>query len=110
MTEKLKQEAEELIQRFEIANSMNCFLQLTPDRKQIGEMLVMIAEPREKRIAELEMTVGTLRTFSNEQATCIERLEAQIEKMKCCYNCKHSRTEYEHCKTDKSEKWEIKEK
>jgi NAD-dependent SIR2 family protein deacetylase len=47
------------------------------------------AEPREKRIAELE---------------------AQIEKMKCCYNCKHSRTEYDHCKTDKSEKWEIKEK
>lgn len=37
-------------------------------------------------------------------------LEGQIEKMKCCYNCKHSRTEYEHCKTDKSEKWEIKEK
>jgi hypothetical protein len=47
------------------------------------------AEPREKRI---------------------EELEAQIEKMKCCFNCKHSRTEYEHCRTDKSEKWEIKEK
>ena len=40
----------------------------------------------------------------------IKELEAQIEEMKCCYNCKHSRTEYEHCKTDKSEKWEIKEK
>ena len=40
----------------------------------------------------------------------IKKLEAQIEEMKCCYNCKHSRTEYEHCKTDKSEKWEIKEK
>ena len=37
-------------------------------------------------------------------------LKAQTEKMKCCYNCKHSRTEYEHCKTDKHEKWEIKEK
>ncbi len=36
-------------------------------------------------------------------------LEKQIEKMKCCYNCKHSRTEYEHCKTDKHEKWEMKE-
>ena len=47
------------------------------------------AESREKRIAELEV---------------------QIEKMKCCVNCKHSRTEYEHCKTDKHEKWEIKEK
>ena len=40
----------------------------------------------------------------------VRELEQQIEKMKCCYNCKHSRTEYEHCKTDKSEKWEIKEK
>ncbi len=46
------------------------------------------AEPREKRIAELE---------------------AQIEKMKCCFNCKHSRTEYKHCRTDKQEKWEMKE-
>jgi hypothetical protein len=40
----------------------------------------------------------------------LAELEAQIDKMKCCYNCKHSRTEYEHCKTDKHEKWEIKEK
>ena len=39
----------------------------------------------------------------------ITELEQQIEKMKCCYNCKHSRTEYEHCRTDKHEKWEIKE-
>ena len=40
----------------------------------------------------------------------VEELEKQIEKMKCCYNCKHSRTVYEHCRTDKHEKWEIKEK
>ena len=39
----------------------------------------------------------------------IAELEAQIEKMKCCYNCKHSRTDFEHCKTDKHEKWEVKE-
>ena len=38
-----------------------------------------------------------------------EELKQQIEKMKCCFNCKHSRTEYEHCRTDKHEKWEIKE-
>ena len=37
-----------------------------------------------------------------------KELEAQIEKMKCCFNCRHSRTEYEHCRTDKHEKWEIK--
>ena len=39
----------------------------------------------------------------------IKILEKQIERMKCCSNCRHSRTEYEHCKTDKHEKWEIKE-
>jgi hypothetical protein len=38
-----------------------------------------------------------------------KELKEQIEKMKCCANCKHSRTEYEHCRTDKHEKWEIKE-
>ena len=37
------------------------------------------------------------------------KLKEQIEKMKCCYNCKHSRTEYEHCKTTKHEKWELAE-
>lgn len=39
----------------------------------------------------------------------IAELKQQIEKMKCCFNCKHSRTEYGHCRTDKHEKWEIKE-
>jgi RNase P subunit RPR2 len=70
-------------------------------QKQNGELT--------DKVKELEMTVGTLRTFSNEQAACIERLEkekceligtiqardkavqeleAQIEKMKCCENCR----------------------
>jgi len=40
------------------------------------------AEPREKRIEELEMTVGTLRTFNNEQAICIERLEKENAELK----------------------------
>lgn len=47
-----------------------------------------------KQIENLEMTVGTLRAFSNEQAISIEKLEQenselkqQIEKMKCCGNC-----------------------
>lgn len=40
----------------------------------------------------------------------IAELETQIEKMKCCYNCKHSRTDYVHCITNKHEKWEMIEK
>lgn len=44
-----------------------------------------------------------------EYAKRILELEKQVEKMKCCFNCKHSRTEYEHCKTTKHEKCELAE-
>jgi hypothetical protein len=70
----------------------------------------------EKRIAELEAeneqikNSDTMCKLIGEQKIKVADLEAQIEKMKCCFNCKHSRTEYEHCRTDKSEKWELKEK
>ena len=59
---------------------------------------------------ETFVAVDTLTAMVNFAEQETKELEAQIEKMKCCYNCKHSRTEYEHCKTPKSEKWEIKEK
>ena len=84
---ELKQEAEESARQ-------NCPMPFNWNEIDVAERAGYVkgyiagAEPREKRIAELE---------------------AQIEKMKCCYNCKHSRTEYEHCRTDKHEKWEIKE-
>ena len=68
------------------------------------------AEPREKRIAELEDKLANADYQLEGRDLEIKELKEQIEKMKCCYNCKHSRTEYEHCKTDKHEKWEIKEK
>lgn len=55
-----------------------------------------------RHILELQKDKGELIDKCN-------KLEAQFEKMKCCTNCKHSRTEYEHCRTNKHEKWEIKE-
>ena len=59
-----------------------------------------------KRISsECHNLVNSLEKKQNE----IVALKAQIEKMKCCSNCRHSRTEYEHCRTNKREKWEIKE-
>ena len=70
-----------------------------------------------KKKTELETKVKSLGEhclqLQNDKGNLTDRvkeLEAQIEKMKCCYNCKHSRTEYEHCKTPKSEKREMKEK
>lgn len=68
------------------------------------------AEPREKQIAELTEQNTSLLTSVENLNKSVQELDAQIEKMKCCTNCKHSRTEYEHCRTDKHEKWEIKEK
>ena len=60
----------------------------------------------EEQITELKLNCDfALEGKDNE----IYELKEQIEKMKCCFNCKHSRTEYEHCKTTKHEKWEIKE-
>ena len=123
--------------------------------RNIKNLILGFAEPREKRIAELKKQLDlkekalskakkktkriadrvnkdkrrlirrkaeleaeneqiknsdTLCKLIGEQKAKIAELEAQIEKMKCCFNCRHSRTEYEHCKTDKHEKWEIKEK
>lgn len=71
----------------------------------------------EKRITELEAQnerlCQSITDFQNREAgleSQIAELEAQIEKMKCCYNCKHSRTDYVHCITDKHENWEMIEK
>ena len=86
------------------------------------------AEPREKQIAELKRQLDlkekALSKAKKETKRIADRvnkdkrrlirrkaeLEAQFEKMKCCYNCKHSRTDYVHCITDKHEKWEMIEK
>ena len=82
--EELEKEAEEWIK--DHSGLIGSYMFVKYDYESMQKAYLASAEPREKRIAELEMTVGTLRTFSNEQATCIERLEAQIEKMKCCIN------------------------
>ena len=57
----------------------------------------------------MQEDINKLLDVINNQDVKIADLEQQIEKMKCCYNCKHSRTEYKHCLTEKLEKWEIKE-
>ena len=99
----------------------------------IKEAYIKGAEPREKRIEELEQQLSAM-----EKGTCdvckvkdaefyekrIAELEAQIEKMKCCEMCKHKNLNWEFspiCEarnnikienplTCKCEKWEIKEK
>ena len=72
-----------------------CLYGLTYNKEQIDIL--------SKHILELQTDKGRL-------TDRVKELEAQIDKMKCCYNCKHSRTDYVHCITNKHEKWEIKEK
>lgn len=90
---------------------------------QLTISYVMGAEPREKRIAELEKRCANYEmTISKmEKGTCdicketekdkkIEALEQQIEKMKCCGNCMWSDCESKHppCKyCDFNNKWEL---
>lgn len=76
--------------------------------KQVADLewqLQEVAKDNDNYKAENKNLEGCL--IAEQEHTLM--LEKQIEKMKCCANCKHSRTEYEHCKTDKHEKWEIKE-
>ena len=79
--------------------------------------LEYLLEGRDNEIDELKKENKNLAQNLEDTEICengwknrVKELEAQIEKLKCCTNCKHSRTEYEHCKTNKHEKWEIKEK
>ena len=68
------------------------------------------AEPREKQIQIDAKQIRALQKQNGELTDKVKELEAQIEKMKCCYNCKHSRTDYVHCITNKHENWEMIEK
>lgn len=104
--EELKQEAEEWVQNNNYPYS-NC-----PNiEKKLKEAYLAGAEPREKRIAEIEkeveeyidkltkdwsdgeysFSVEELRQailhFAEPREKRIAELEAQIEKMKCCENC-----------------------
>ena len=44
---------------------------------------------KDKKIAELETRCNELFLQTCEQAEKIKELEAQIEKMKCCVNCRY---------------------
>lgn len=66
-------------------------------------------EKLEEEIEDLKEAKARMTQKSYDVQVENNKLKKQIEKMKCCYNCKHTRTEYEHCITDKHEKWELKE-
>lgn len=75
----------------------------------IGTALI-VSRQLEKQIRIDAEQIRALQKQNGELTDKVNELEAQIEKMKCCYNCKHSRTDYVHCITDKHENWEMIEK
>ena len=85
--------------------------------KKVKEAYIASAEPREKRITELENELREVKRELEEERFVTTDLKQQIEKMKCCANCKHYTTFNNACmeygyfldKCDKT-KWEIKEK
>lgn len=70
----------------------------------------------EKENAELKKDKEYLDNTNNEQTEVILKLNEQIEKMKCCVNCKHAEKGYELCNDLKFDKpckdfdhWELAE-
>ena len=94
--------------------------------RKLLQMWLDCAEPREKYIAELTEQNTSLLTSVENLNKSVQELEAQIEKMKCCENCKYNSYwgDELHCnyglkealQEDKlvecknMDKWEIKEK
>ena len=71
------------------------------------------AEPREKRIAELEDKLANADYQLEGRDLEIRELKAQIEKMKCCENCQTVRDAEGNCylkkdgKCKDKDKWEL---
>jgi hypothetical protein len=102
--EELKQEAKIYSYKLYHSKAWN------PGEDMLVKAYLAGAEPREKQIQIDAEQIRALQKQNGELTDRVKELEAQIEKMKCCYNCKHSRTDYVHCITNKHEKWEMIEK
>lgn len=91
--EELKKEAEEWIKK----NSKEFITNPKCSPFDYAKAIYLAgAEPREKRIADLEATNKNISDECHKLVDSLEKkqnevaeLEAQIEKMKCCGNCKY---------------------
>ena len=104
--EELKQEAEESFEQYKVTDEDYV---VSPYSDDMGEKMLMFNYEYEAEETYLRLYTQGYLAGAEPREKYIAELKAQIEKMKCCSNCKHSRTEYEHCITNKHEKWEIKE-
>ena len=106
--EELEKEAEEWL-----CNNLH-----SASEEDFIKAMIDIAEPREKQIAELSKHIVELQNDKGELIDRCRELEAQIEKMKNCGNCKNYSPTYGLCCYSLGDedydcrlrKWEIKEK
>ena len=110
MTEELKKEAEDWI----IKNSKEFITNPNYSPFDYAEATYLAgAEPREKQIQIDAEHILALQKQNGELTDKVKELEAQIEKMKCCYNCNNYCHRIDHrCSTKckNLSEWEIKEK
>ena len=112
--EELEKEAEEYAYKNKIYIDFdNDFT----DYGNVKEAYLAGAEPREKRIAELEDKLANADYQLEGRDIEIAKLEKQIEKMRNCANCKNYNSNEGFCVLGSGygyncnlEKWEIKEK
>jgi hypothetical protein len=81
--EELKQEAEVYSYKLYHSKAWN------PGEDMLVKAYLAGAEPREKQIQIDAEQIRALQKQNGELTDRVQELEAQIEKMKCCYNCKH---------------------
>ena len=97
--EELEKEAEEYSFRFTLDKPWVCEVERKQIMAHFEKGYLAGAEPREKRIEELEAeneqikNSDTLCKLIGEHKRKIAELEAQIEKMKNCRNCKNEKIE-----------------
>ena len=92
----------------------NCDLAIEGRDVKIKELEQRL-EQTEKDLADYQFNFPTIKELEKEN----EELKAQIEKMKCCSNCKHRKNEVDRCELLKyslnaylcknKDKWELKE-
>ena len=123
--EELEKEAEEKLPQAEVAYCHGFIMSCEPRDLPYSELLrfetgykrgyLAGAEPREKQIQIDAEQIRVLQKQNGELTDKVKELEAQIEKMKCCANCKWDMSESKmvhppckECNWD-LDKWEIKE-
>ncbi len=113
--EELEKEAEDWIGDYTSVPCSCMFLKY--DYTNLVEAYIASAEPREKRIAEFENTNKRISDECHKLVDSLEQkqkkiaeLEKQIEKMKCCHNCrKFHNLSYDCTCAEVCNEWEIKE-